>query len=842
MPTRVYELARELNYSLTELEDRQKDLGLILNSPFSMVPDAVAVKVKGKLESRDANPCLDRKKPVRKAVKRKPKPKKVVTEAVEIEEASFEESSVLSDTFSEVNEEVQVQENQEVVSSDEIQHVEEQVGAEQAKGPEPRAQQGAPSDPSLHPELGKISQQESDSSEDEFQVGRIVGEAPSKGKAAEKSKKKKKKALVDPSDRLAEWSTKYGVNFQSNNNIKKREVETKGSKLQRMQLVYGHELPKKVRARDGERESVQKDDTVQISCPITLKDLSEVMSLKTTDVITWLMGQGMFLTINDKAEKELCESIALQFEKEVEFVDRKDVTSVINEMVKTDDKELDSRPPVITIMGHVDHGKTSLLDTIRQSKLADGESGGITQHIGGYQVEKNGNLLTFLDTPGHAAFTSMRARGANITDMVVLVVAADDGMMPQTEEAVNHAKAAGVPIVVAINKMDLEGADPNRVKEQLAAMELIPEEWSGNTPYIPVSAKTGEGVDDLLEMLSLQTEMLEIKADFKCLGEGVVVEAHQEPGRGVVASILVQNGHLSKGDPILCGKGQGFLRQMEDEDGKVVKEAGPSKIVKVTGLSECPSPGDILNVMPNIKKARDMADERLSIHREEQISVKSSLTMDSLMEQLGSGEVSEYNVIVKADVQGSVEALDQALCELGNEEVRVKVIHKGVGAVTEADVSLAKASGATILSFRVSAGGKTRRMASDEGVEIRQYSVIYSLLEETEQLLEGMLEPERVETLVGEIEVRVVFRITGAGNICGSYIKSGYAERGMPVRLVRDGTVVYDGTIRALRRFKEDVKRVENNYECGVRLENFEDIREGDIIETYHVENVKKTL
>lgn len=838
MPIRVYELARELNYSLTELEERQKDLGLILNSPFSMVPDPVAEKVKGKVEKRDPNPCLERKKPVRKAVKKKPKPKKVDKEVV-VDETLSEESSVLSDSFSDVAEESSIHESPENVA---------EVSAEGTSLPsgEPSIGENQTAafpvgDLSASPELGKISQEETNS-DDEFQVGRIVGEAPAKAKSAAEKKKKKKRALVDPSDRLAEWSTKYGVNFQSNNNIKKKEVETKGSKLQRMQLVYGHELPKKARSRDNDRQSVEKSDTVQISCPIPLKDLTEALALKTTDVITWLMGQGTFMTLNDKIEKDLCESIALQYEKEVEFIDRKDVASVIKEIVKIDDEKFETRPPVLTIMGHVDHGKTSLLDTIRQSKLAEGETGGITQHIGGYQVEKNGQLLTFLDTPGHAAFTSMRARGANVTDLVILVVAADDGMMPQTEEAVNHAKAAGVPIVVAINKMDLEGAEPNRVKEQLAAMELIPEEWSGTTPYIPVSAKTGEGIDDLLEMLTLQTEMLELKADYKCLGEAVVVEAHQEPGRGVVASVLVQNGYLGKGDPILCGRGQGFLRQLEDEDGNVVDKAGPSKIVKVTGLSECPSPGDILNVMPNIKRAREMAEERLSIHREDQISAKASLTMDSLMDQLGAGEVSEHKVIVKADVQGSVEALDQALSELGNEEVRAKVIHKGVGAVSEADVNLAKASGAVILAFRVSTGGKTRRLAADEDVEIRQYTVIYNLLEEVEQLLEGMLEPEIIETLVGEIEVQMVFRITGVGNICGSFIKTGYAERGMPIRLVRDGTVVFDGKIQALRRFKEDVKRVERNYECGIRLENFDDIREGDTIETYHVESVKKTL
>lgn len=845
MPIRIYELARDLNYSVQELEQGRKDLGLIFTSPFSLVPDKVVEKVSGKLEKRDANECLQRKKPVRK---RKPTIKKrkvpgpaaeeeTVTETQTLEEAS--EASTIVEIAEETSAVIEAPEEPVVEEDSSPETLEEAMAAEEEAKKQVEAARGEVKPPP-NTDLGKIDEGDQG---DDFEVGRIVSEAP-KSKAAQQkeNKKKKKRAVADPSERLAEWSAKYGVMIQPTQPVKKQVVETKGSKLQRMQLVYGHELPKKERQGESSRQAVEKDSTVKISCPIALGELADNMGLKVTDVVTWLMGQGMFMTVNEKVEKEVAESIAIQFEQDVEFVDRQDVTSAINEIVKTEDGDMKPRPPVITIMGHVDHGKTSLLDTIRSSQLAEGETGGITQHIGGYQVEKDGQVLTFLDTPGHAAFTAMRARGAQVTDIVILVVAADDGMMPQTEEAVNHAKEAGVPIIVAVNKMDLEGANPNKVKEQLAALELIPEEWSGSTPYVPVSAKTGEGIDDLLEMVNLQSEVLELKADHKCLGEGIVIEAHQEPGRGVVASVLMQNGFLTKGDPILCGRGQGFMRQMVDEDGKAVKKAGPSKVVKITGLSECPSPGDTLNVMPNIKKAREMADERSAIHREQQISAKSGLTMDSLMEQLGSSEVKEFKVLVKADVQGSVEALDQALSEIGNEEVRVKVIHKGVGAISESDILLAKASGAVVLAFRVSADGKSRRMAADEGIEIRNYDVIYNLLEEIEKTLEGMLDPDHIETLVGEIEVQMVFRITGVGNICGSYIKTGYAERNMPVRLIRDGAVVYSGKIQALRRFKEDVKRVESRYECGIRLENFDDIHEGDIIETYSVEVVEKTL
>lgn len=869
MPIRVYELAREMNYSMEELEARQGELGMILNSPFSMVPDIVAKKVKAKLEKRKANLSLARVKPAKKAVKKRPVAKKKRIDQVETE--SFAETETIEELSDGSSSSMDVSEESAVVIMEDGQDAaQEEVASEavptpviqgpiapaaadpaprktpskKVKGPAPvkRPVAQLPKEEEVM-ELGKISKTETG---EEFVVGRIVSEAPVKpkaGAAAGPGKKRKKRAVVDPSERLAEWSAKYGVIAPQSMPKKAMPLETKGSKLQRMHLVYGHELPKKVRQREGERETVKKDTTLKVACPVDVRSMSEQLALKSTDVIKYLMTQGLFMTITDRLDRDMCETIATEFKKEVTFYNALDVSDSIKEMVASDaDGDYEHRPPVITIMGHVDHGKTSLLDCIRKSQIADGETGGITQHIGGYQVEKNGHVMTFLDTPGHAAFTAMRARGATVTDLIILLVAADDGVMPQTEEAVNHAKAAGVPIIVAMNKMDLEGANPTKIKEQLATLELIPEEWSGSTPYMPVSAKSGEGIDALLEMINLQTEMLELKADYKAAGDGVVIEAHQEPGRGIVASVLVRNGILKKGVPLLCGRGQGFLRQMEDENGKVIKEAGPSRIVKITGLSECPSPGDILNVMPNIKKAKDMAGERQSYHRQEQISSKSALTMESLMDQLSSAELKEFNVIIKGDVQGTVEALEQGLSELGNDEVSVKVIHRGVGAIAESDVLLAKASGAIVLAFRVSADGKTRRMAADEGVEIRKYDVIYSLLEEVEQTLEGLLDPDIVETMIGEIEVREVFKITNIGNIAGCYITSGYAERNMPVRLVRDGTVVWKGKIQALRRFKEDVKRVETRYECGVRLENYEDIRGGDVLETYTIEEIVKKL
>ncbi|MBF0197758.1 MAG: translation initiation factor IF-2 [Planctomycetes bacterium] len=885
----MFEIARELNYSLAELSQRKDEVGLIAHTAFSLVPEKVEKEIRKAFPKKEDNPCLVRQKPkVRRAKKKAiPKPRPTIavpdqktyeSEAEEIFDASAESGYVLNEGAQQDQAEesltpsaIEVVENVEQASqetpevSDEVQEtVTEDQPSQDSEGDQPEAQakaepkqkqgggqaqqegaaaQRAPGAPGVvQQDLGRITSK-GDSAEDSFVVGRIVSEGPKPKATPATSKKKKKRSKAEKLDSRTEWSSKYG-GILAQPLPKKTQHETRGSKLQRMQLVYGHELPKKQRERDGERIGVSKDLTPTITVPANIRDLSESMGIKSTDVIKFLMTQGHFMTITDMIEQEMAELIAVNFKVEAKVVTAKQVNDVIKEIIKNEgqDENLQPRPPVITIMGHVDHGKTSLLDKIRESNLAESESGGITQHIGGYQVEKNGQLLSFLDTPGHAAFTSMRARGAEVTDIIILVVAADDGMMPQTEEAVNHAKSAGVPIIVAINKMDLEGANPSRIKEQLAAVELIPEEWSGSTPYVPVSAKTGEGIDDLLEMINLQTEMLELTADPDALGEGIVVEAQMETGRGVVASILVQKGKMKKGDPILCGRGHGWLRTMEDENKKQVKVAGPSKIVKIMGLSECPVPGDQINVMPNIKKAKSLAEERAAVHRNEQLKAKETLTMENLMTQLGSKEINELKVVIKADVQGSVEALSQSLEELGNDEVKVNVVHKGIGAVSESDILLAKAAESIVVAFRVSSDAKSRRMADKEGVEIRKYSIIYELLDELRDTLEGMLAPDSVETEVGEIEVRQVFRISNVGNIAGCYVKSGFAERNMPVRLVRDGVVVYTGKVQALRRFKEDVKRVEQRYECGVRLENCEDIRENDVIETYSVEVIQKTF
>jgi len=559
LPIRIYELARELNYSLDELNEKKEELGILSNSPFSLVPSKIEEKVRAKLKKRKANECLARTKPKRVKRKAAPKVKKVASAEVEEEVTTTmmaEESTMMVDETAsdmvvapETEAETQVSaepvveapvSGTEEVAPEPVAAKEEVVSKKKAGKVPAKQQQRQPEvkAPDQNLELGKLGQ--ADQQGGDFEVGRIVSEAPGKAAKAAAAPKKKKRAVVDPSDRMAEWSQKYGVIVQQHSSPKKSSNETKGSKLQRMQLAYGHELPKKLRKGSSEqqRTAVLKESILQVVCPANIRDLSEKIGVKAPDVIKFLMTQGVFLTITDQIEKDLAETIAVEFGKEVEFVDG-DLALMVQKEPEENQDHYKTRPPVITIMGHVDHGKTSLLDAIRKSNLADGETGGITQHIGGYQVKRDGYTMTFLDTPGHAAFTQMRARGANVTDLVVLVVAADDGMMPQTEEAVNHAKAAGVPIVVAVNKMDLEGANPNKIKEQLATLELIPEEWSGSTPYMSVSAKTGEGLDELLEMIHLQSEVLELKADYDQLGEAVVIESHLETGRGVVASVPV---------------------------------------------------------------------------------------------------------------------------------------------------------------------------------------------------------------------------------------------------------------------------------------------------------------
>ena len=557
------------------------------------------------------------------------------------------------------------------------------------------------------------------------------------------------------------------------------------------------------------------------------------------EVIKKLMANGVFATINDTIDFDTAVLIADEFHAKVE----KEVVVTIEDRIiddsEDDDANLVPRAPVVVVMGHVDHGKTSILDAIRHANVTAGEAGGITQHIGAYRVNIDGKDITFLDTPGHAAFTTMRARGAMVTDIAVLVVAADDGIMPQTVEAINHAKAAGVSIIVAINKMDKPAANPDLVKQQLTEYELVPEEWGGDVPCIPVSAHTKMGIDDLLEMILLVAEMKELKANPDRAAKGTVIEARLDKGRGPVATVLVLNGTLHTGDIVVAGTTVGRIRAMMNERGERVKSAGPSVPVEVTGLNEVPVGGDTFNAVSDERLARELVEQRLTEQKEEMFNSQTKVTLDNLFEQMKEGEMKELKVIVKADVQGSVEAVRQSLEKLSNDEVRVHVIHGAVGAISESDVMLANASNAIIVGFNVRPDPVAEENAKRDGVDMRLYRIIYDCIEEIESAMKGMLAPKYREVFLGKAECREVYKITNVGMVIGGHVTSGKIVRGAQVRLVRDGIIVADDKIASLRRFKDDVKEVQDGYDCGITLERFSDIKLGDILEAYEMEEYR---
>ena len=574
----------------------------------------------------------------------------------------------------------------------------------------------------------------------------------------------------------------------------------------------------------------------------TVKELSEKIGKPAAEIIKKLFILGIMATINQEIDFDTCSLIAADYNIELELNVAKTAEDVLQESIdEVDEKEnLVLRPPVVTIMGHVDHGKTSLLDAIRQSSITEGEAGGITQHIGAYTVTCHDRLITFIDTPGHEAFTSMRARGAQVTDIVILVVAADDGIMPQTVEAINHAKAAGVPIIVAINKIDRETANPDRVKQQLTEHGLVSEEWGGETICVPVSAKTKVNLDTLLEMILLQADVLELKANPSRSAKGTIIEAELDKGRGPVATVLVQNGTLKIGDPIVAGTTYGRVRAMMDDKGRRVTEVGPSQPVEVLGFSEVPAAGDTMNVAEIDKLSRQVAEERRDKQKAEQLKNLTKISLDDLFSQIEAGNVKDLNVIVKADVQGSVEAVRQALEKLSNGEVRVRCIHGGVGAITGSDIMFASASNAIVIGFNVRPDNMAREMAEREKVDVRMYRIIYKAIEDIEKAMKGMFAPVFKEIELGHAEVRSTFKVTGVGTIAGSYVQEGKVSRNAQVRVVRGGIVIHEGKIASLKRFKDDAKEVAAGYECGIGIENFNDLREGDVIEAFVMEEVER--
>ncbi|MGY4689862.1 translation initiation factor IF-2 [Salibacterium sp. K-3] len=632
-------------------------------------------------------------------------------------------------------------------------------------------------------------------------------------------------------------------NNQSQGNRKKpnqpNQNQPKNKKQNNQNNQHKGKKNKKNSGGQKRKQQAPTPEKITFTGTLTVGELADKLNKESSEIIKKLMNLGVMATINEDLEKESIELIAGDYNVDVEEEVKVDELDLDLQVEHDDPESLEERPPVVTIMGHVDHGKTTLLDSIRHTKVTEGEAGGITQHIGAYQVKENDKRITFLDTPGHSAFTTMRARGAQVTDITILVVAADDGVMPQTKEAINHAKAAEVPIIVAVNKMDKEGANPDRVMQELTEFELVPEAWGGDTIFVNVSAINNQGLDELLEMILLVAEVEELKANPGKRARGTVVEAELDKGRGPVATLLVQEGTMNVGDPLVVGNTYGKIRAMVSDTGKRVKSAGPSTPVEITGLNGVPLAGDQFVQFQDEKKARQLGEARAVRAREEERSQTAKVSIDDLFSQIQENEMKEINVIVKADVQGSVEAVKGSLEKIDVEGVKVNIIHAGAGAIAESDVILASASNGIIIGFNVRPDANAKRTAESEKVDIRLHRVIYDAIEEIESAMKGMLDPVYQEKVIGQVEVRQLFKVSRIGTIAGSYVTEGKITRDSNIRVIRDGVVIHEGKINDLKRYKDDAKEVQSGYECGITIEKFNDIKEGDIIEAYVMEEVK---
>jgi translation initiation factor IF-2 len=621
---------------------------------------------------------------------------------------------------------------------------------------------------------------------------------------------------------LARLSSKGGKSKASKNRRAKRESVAQKKQEEELQA----ELEEKV---------------LKLTEFVTVSELAVMMSVSPTDVISACMSLGIFASINQRLDAETIQIIAEEFGYETEFVSA-EVQEAIPD-VEDQEEDLQPRPPIITVMGHVDHGKTSLLDRIRDADVAEGEAGGITQHIGAYSVTlKDGGKMTFLDTPGHEAFTAMRARGAQVTDVAIIIVAADDDVMPQTKEAISHAQAAGVPMIFAINKIDKPGANPDKIKEQLSNMNILVEDWGGKYQCQEISAKQNLNIDELLEKVLLEAEMLDLKANPERLAQGTVIESSLDVGKGYVTNMLVETGTLNIGDVVLVGRHQGKIKAMHDEHGKQLDEAGPAQPVSVLGINGAPSAGDKFHVMEDEREAKSIASKREQLYREQGLRTTKHITLDEIGRRLAIGDFKELNLIIKGDVDGSIEALSDSMLQLSTEEIQVNIVHKGVGAISEADVNLASASDAIIIGFQVRPTGGARKLAESEQIDIRLYSVIYKAIDEIKAAMEGMLSPDIEEKITGSAEIRETFHISKVGTIAGCFVTEGMIKRSSKVRVIRDGIVVHSGELGSLKRFKDDVKEVKSNYECGLNIDKYNDIKEGDIIEAYEEVEVARTL
>jgi len=628
------------------------------------------------------------------------------------------------------------------------------------------------------------------------------------------------------------------VNILKELYLPEKKVDKKETPIKKSVNTSVEQIADTEELKETKKNSAKK--AIKVPESIVVKEFCEKIGKSISEVIKKLLSIGILATINQNIDFDTAEIVAKQYGILLEQEEVKSEIELGLEQQPDKPEDLKKRPPVITVMGHVDHGKTSLLDTIRNTRVTAKEAGGITQHIGASEVEVNGEKIAFLDTPGHEAFTSMRARGAKVTDIAILVVAADDGVMPQTIEAINHARAANIPIIVAMNKIDKPDINSDKVKQELSDHGVLVEEWGGDTICVPVSALTGEGIDTLLEMILLVAEMQELKANPTKLASGTVIEAKLDKSRGPVATILIQNGSLKVGDPVVAGAAYGRVRAMTNDKGKAIKKAGPSAAVEILGLSDAPEAGDLFNAVREDKIARQIGEKRKQKNREDNLNVTARVSLEDLFKHIKEGEVKDLNIIVKADVQGSVEAVKQSLVKLTNEEIKVKVIHGGVGTITESDILLASASNAIIIGFNVRPSTNVTNLAGKEKVDLRTYRIIYEAISDVEAAMKGLLDPEYKEVVLGKLSIRATFKVPG-GVIGGAYVQEGKITRNAKVRLVRDGIVIYDGTISSLKRFKDDVKEVNTGYECGIGLDNYNDIKEADIIEPYIIEEIKRS-
>jgi translation initiation factor IF-2 len=858
----VYELARDLNMTNKVLLEKLDDLDISVKSHMSTLDDDIIAQIKSSFFSTpEKKETIEETRIKPTVIRRRRKKVKVEVSATPdaepeaagdgAEEADKEviaaEVTEESAAESETLKELEAEEPQDAIAAE----AEEKPAVKEAKKPKKAAKKEPsakiiklPVKPPEKPlKEKKAEPQKAQAKVEKRPIGKKVAaprplQEPEVAPAGKDAKKRRRKKKYEESD-VDKKFLKKKISFKKKAVIEGEDLYAGGFRPRKQRKMAKGKKP-----AGGQKTQITVAKAIKrrikIDEAIVLSELAKRMGIKANEIIKAMMAMGSMATVNQTIDFETAALIAGEFDYEVERASFEEETILKQE---TDDPEkLVPRPPVVTIMGHVDHGKTSLLDVIRKTRISETEAGGITQHIGAYHVRTDKGQIAFLDTPGHEAFTAMRARGAQVTDIVVLVVAADDGVMPQTTEAINHSRAAGVPIIVAINKIDKQNAEPEKVKRELAEIGLTPEDWGGDTIYVNVSAKEAEGIDELLEMILLQAEVLEFKANPDKLASGHVVEAKIDSGRGPVATVLVREGTLRAGDPVVCGMHYGRIRAMLDDQGHQLESAGPSIPVEIIGLSGVPMAGDEFMALKDEKNAKQVSEHRQQKQRSKELAQSSRLSLDKLYERMQEGEIKDLNLIIKADVHGSIEALNDSLTKLSNDEVNVNVVHSASGTIAESDISLATVSNSIIIGFNVRPSPKVQSLANEENVDMRFYNVIYDVIKDVKNAMVGMMASTFEEHVLGTAEVREVFQIPKIGNIAGCYVTDGKMERGQKMRLLRDGVVVFEGKNSSLRRFKDDVKEVQTGYECGIGIENFNDIKVGDTIDCYYLEEIRPEI